>query len=638
MPADVVDTSGRREASTPGRPEPGTLVELFLDGLAAHRSTEAKRWRDDDGRWRSMSHAEFAEAVREAALGLGELGAERGDRVAILSRTRLEWALADLSLVMAGAVSVPVYPTLPPNQVAYILADAGDRTAFVEDQEQYDKLVEVKGELDELTHVVAFEPVEAYDGLPATTLAELRERGRGVSPEAAADYESRARGTRPDDLATLIYTSGTTGRPKGVMLSHDNFVSNVRASCEVLRVHEDDVALSWLPLAHVFERMSGHYLMWDRGATVAYAVSRDTIPRDMGEVRPTVMTAVPRLYEKLVEKAEAAAREAGGLKERIFRWARGVGERRADRVLAGESTGPLLGLQYAVADRLVFGKLRERTGGRIRFFISGGAPLPPPVGRFLWGAGLPVIEGYGLTETSPVLCVNPSERPKLGTVGPPIPGTELRIADDGEILARGPQVMQGYHGDEEATREVMLEDGWLRTGDVGELDEDGYLSITDRKKEILVLSTGKNVAPSPVENAMQRSRFVEYAVLIGDQRKFPIAVIQPAFEEVAKWADGEGVSLDADDEASVIGSAAVRELFDAEIREAVRSFDRHEQPGEALLVPDRFGVDSGELTPTDKVKRRVVLERYEQEIDRVYREAEQAGEGAGGMVHAVGER
>jgi len=617
MSPDDGRAAGRREASTPGRPDPGTLVELFLDGLSSFRDREAKRWRDDDGRWRSVTHGEVGEAVRELALGLADLGVERGDRVALLSDTRMEWAIADFSLVMAGAISVPVYPTLPPGQVRYILADAGARVAYVEDQEQYDKLVEVHDELPEMVHAIAFEEVEPDEALPVTTLEALRERGRGVTGERADDYEELARRTEPDDLATFIYTSGTTGRPKGVMLTHDNFVSNVRASCRVLPIGGDDVALSWLPLAHVFERMSGHYLMWARGATVAYAVSRETIARDMGEVRPTVMTAVPRLYEKLVERTEAVAREAGGLKEKIFRWARDVGERRADRILAGEAVGPLLGLQYAVADRLVFRRLRERTGGRIRHFISGGAPLPPAVGRFLWGAGLSVLEGYGLTETSPVLCVNPADRPRLGTVGPPIPGTEIRIADDGEILA--------------------LEDGWLRTGDIGELDEDGYLSITDRKKEIIVTSTGKNIAPSPVENAIQRSRFVEYAVLVGDHRKFPIVVIQPAFEEVEKWGGEQGLGLDAEETEALIGSAGVRELLGDAVREAVRDFDRHEQPGEVLLVPDRFGIESGELTPTDKVKRRVVVERYEDAIDRVYREADRAGEGAGGMVHAAGE-
>ncbi len=605
-------------------------MELFLDGLEEHRDREAKRVRGPDG-WRSLSHREFGERVRETALGLQALGLERGDRVAIVADTRMEWAQADFALLMSGLVAVPVYPSLPPNQMRHILDDAGARAAFVEDQEQYDKLAEIGDELPGLERVFVFEAVEeAPGGPPAETLEELRDRGAGAGTKLSAGYEERARRAEPDDLATLIYTSGTTGAPKGVMLTHDNFVSNVRACCEILPLSEDDVALSWLPLAHVFERMSGHFLMWSRGATVAYAGSVDTVARDMGEVRPTIMTAVPRLYEKFLEKAEAAAREAGGLKAKIFDWAREVGEERASVRLAGEKAGPWLALRHAVADRLVFSKLRARTGGRIRYFISGGAPLSVPVGRFLWAAGLEVLEGYGLTETSPVLCVNPPERPKLGTVGPPIPGTELRIAGDGEILARGPQVMRGYFENPEATDEVLDEDGWLATGDIGELDEDGYLAITDRKKEILVTSQGKNIAPSPVENALQRSRWIEYAVLIGDQRKFPIVVVQPAFEEVRGEAGGG-------EPEGLIRDSSVQELIREDVARIAADFAGHEQPGEILLVAREFSVEGGELTPTMKVKRRKIEGRWAEDIDRVYRLAEEEGDEETIGVRAAGE-
>ena len=618
--ADESGATVRREAATPGRPEPGTLVELFLDSLREHAELEAKRVRGPGG-WESLTHEEFGDRVRETALGLQSLGLERGDRVAIVSDTRMEWAQADFALLMSGLVGVPVYPSLPAGQMRYILEDAGASVAFVADQEQYDKLAEIQDELPGMERAFAFDDVEPASGeeLPVETLDDLGRRGAEAPAELAAGYEERAREAGPDDLATLIYTSGTTGAPKGVMLTHDNFVSNVRASCEVLPVGGEDVALSWLPLAHVFERMAGHYLMWCRGATVAYAGSVDTVARDMGEVSPTIMTAVPRLYEKFLEKAEAAARDAGGLKAKIFDWAREVGEERASRRLAGRSVGPWLALRHAVADRLVFSKLRDRTGGRIRYFISGGAPLPVPVGLFLWAAGLEVLEGYGLTETSPVLCVNPPERPKLGTVGPPIAGTELRIADDGEILARGPQVMRGYYRNQEATDEVLDEEGWLQTGDIGELDRDGYLAITDRKKELIVTSQGKNIAPSPLENAMQRSRFIEYAVLIGDQRKFPIVVIQPAFQEIRKEAgEREAGELIRDEE--------VRERIRRAVSESVADFAHHERPGEILLVASEFSVEGGELTPTMKVKRREVEDRWAEEIDRVYREAEEEGE------------
>ena len=623
---------GGREASHPADLERRTLVELYLGSLEAHADSEAMRRRRPDGTWESLTHREAGDRIRELALGLRSLGLERGDRVGLVSDTRMEWALADFALVMSGLVSVPVYPSLPPEQVQFILENAGARAAFVEDREQYAKLDEVRDDLPELERAFAFEPVEA-GGVPVLGLAEVAAAGRGGGRDA---YLEEARRAEPDDVVTLIYTSGTTGRPKGVMLSHVNFASNVEASCRVLPVGPEDVALSWLPLSHVFERMAGHYLMWSRGVTVAYyGGSTDELARDMGEVRPTIMNSVPRVYEKLLERAEATARSRGRISEAVFRWARSVGEERARRRLAGEPVGAWLGLRYRVADRLVFRKLRARTGGRLRFFVSGGAPLPPSVGLFLWAADLPVLEGYGLTETSPVLCVNPPERAKLGTVGPPVAGTELRIADDGEILARGPQVMRGYFEDPEATAEVMEEDGFFHTGDVGHLDADGYLSITDRKKELIVLATGKKVAPSPVEAAITRSRYVEHAVLVGDRRKFPIVVVQPAFEALREWGAGKGLG-DASPE-TLAGSEDVRALIEAEVEAATRDLAHHQTPGELLLVPDPFSVKSGELTPTMKVKRRVVLDRYGEAIERVYREADAEGEDGGDAVPAAGD-
>ena len=619
------DGARRRAEGERVERDPGTLVDLYLDGLRSYGPREARRARRDDGSWSSLTHDEVGRRVRELALGLRSLGYERGDRVALISDTRLEWALADFALIMSGLVSVPVYPSLPADQMRYILGDAGVRAAFVEDDEQFGKLARVHEDLPGLERAVAFEEVDGPSGAPeALSLDELRALGREAEGELGGSFESHGRKAEPDDLVTLIYTSGTTGAPKGVMLSHDNFYSNVEMTSRVVPTGEQDVALSWLPLSHVFERMSGHYLMWARGTTVAYAGSVDTVGRDMGEVRPTFMTAVPRLYEKVLERSESKARQGGPLKERIFRWARRVGEARAEHVLEGTNPGPWLTLRYAVADLLVFRKLRERTGGRIRYFVSGGAPLPPHVAKFFWAAGLPVLEGYGLTESSPVIAVNPPERAKLGTVGPPIAETEVRIEDDGEILARGPQVMMGYYGNEEATAETLTEDGWLRTGDIGQIDADGYLAITDRKKELIVTSVGKNIAPSPVENAVQRSRYVEHAVLVGDQRKFPIVVVQPAFGELVEWAAERGKG--ADDRGSLLRDGDVRDLLQVEVDERVADFAHHERPGRILLVPDEFGVESGELTPTMKVKRRVVTDHYADDIDRVYREAEEEGE------------
>jgi long-chain acyl-CoA synthetase len=613
--------------------EPGTLVDLFLGGAHRHADAVAMRIRRGAGEWDERTHARVEERVRSLALGLRSLGLERGARVGILSRTRAEWAECDFGLIMSGLVGVPVYPSLPSEQVAYVLGDAGVRAVFAEDQSQYDKLVEARPELPRLERVFSFEPVDAAAELPVQGLSDLVARGDAGEADLDA-YEAYARATGPDDLATLIYTSGTTGTPKGVMLTHHNLYSNALLCAEVLPLSEEDRHLSWLPLSHIFERTAGHYVMWHRGVSVSYAESVDTIVRDLGEVRPTISTGVPYLYDKIYERAQKAAHEGGGLKLAIFRWARRVGEERADRVLAHADVGVWLGLRYRLADRLVFSRLRERTGGRLRYFVSGGGPLSPTVARFMWAAGLPILEGYGLTETSPVLTVNPPGATKLGTVGPPIPETALRIAEDGEILCRGPQVMKGYFRNEEATREAFTADGWLRTGDIGSLDEDGYLSITDRKKELLVTAGGKNVAPAPVERAVERSRFVAHAVLVGDKRNFPIVVVQPAFENVGEWARRRGV--EATDPAGLIAARPVQELIDRQVHGRTEDFDHHEKPGWILLVPDVFGVETGELTPTLKVKRRVIDDRYAGAIDRAYRAADerrdQGGEGPGVTV------
>lgn len=614
-------TTALREAGDPLDHRPGTLVDIFFDSLRRHRRTDAALHRLPDGSWAHLSQEMVAERVRHLALGLRSLGYQRGDRIGIVSQTRLEWALADWAMIMSGLVPVPVYPQLPPEQMAFVLRDAGAVAAFVSDGEQLGKLAEVRDELAALKRIFTFETAEAPAvALEILGLEDLSARGREAEEELGGEYESYARTARPDDLATLIYTSGTTGRPKGVMLTHDNLYSNVVLTSRRFPVQPGDRALSLLPLSHIFERTAGHYIMWHSGISIAYAESVETVARDMVEVKPTIMTAVPRVYDKVLERARATAREGGATKERIFQWARKIGERRAEILLAGETPGPWLGLRHAVADRLVFAKLRERTGGRIRFFVSGGGPLSPAVAKFFFAAGMPIIEGYGLTETSPVVCFNPHEAVRLGTVGPPIPGTEVRIAEDGEILVRGPQVMKGYFNDEEATAAAIDREGWFHTGDIGELDDDGYLSITDRKKEILVSAYGKNIAPAPIETAIQRSDLIGQAVLIGDGRKFPVALIVPDFEALSAWAAERGLESDGRDD--LLARSEVQRRLEEEVFGRVAEFARYERPRAVLAVPDEFTVEGGELTATLKVKRRVVLERYSEEIDRTYGEAE----------------
>jgi long-chain acyl-CoA synthetase len=617
-----------RTAGAPTDFAPGTLVDLFLYPIRRHPESTAfivRRGQDD---WQHLSYRDVEEIARDVALALRSLGLERGDRVAIISATRCEWALADFALIMAGLIGVPVYDSLTSRQIAYILRDAGVRAAFVADSEQFAKLVEAAPEVPSLRHAIAFDPVDP-GGAPFKVMSweDLLEQGRGLV-SLHEGYEAYARQTEPGELATLIYTSGTTGPPKGVMLSHNNLYSNAVLSSRRLEILRTDVVLAWLPMSHVFERTAGHFCTWLCGAQRAFAESVETVPRDMLEVRPTFMAAVPRFYEKVHEATLTAVRAAGGTRERIFWWAKALGERVADAVMTGERTGPWLRIRYGIADRLVFRKLKARTGGRIRYFVSGSAPLPPAIARFFWGAGLPVLEGYGLTESSPVISVNPPEAPRLGTVGTPIEGVEVRIADDGEILCRGPNVMLGYDNNAEATRETIEPDGWLHTGDIGELDGAGYLRITDRKKELIVTSYGKNVAPLPVEEAMKRSPLVDQVVLVGDGRKFLLALIVPEFGHLEAWARAAGIQ--GEDPADLTRQPAVVEHVLHEVHDRLEGFSGYEMPKRVILLEEAFSIEAGTLTPTQKVRRRAVMDRYAQRIEDAYAEGEREARGTGG--------
>jgi long-chain acyl-CoA synthetase len=566
-----------------------------------------------DGRWTDLSYGELAERVQAASVGLRELGIRDGDRVAILSENRPEWAIADYACLAARCTNVPIYPTLPARQAEYILHDSGAVALLVSSVEQLEKALAIRERLPALRHIVAFDA--GARGPRVLGFDELLACGRAALARHP-DWQARALRVTPDDLATLIYTSGTTGDPKGVMLTHGNIASNVTTCVGLFDFSRNDECLSFLPLSHIFERMFGHYSMFHAGVLINYAGSIETVPSDMQERRPTMMASVPRLYEKIYARVLDSVRASPAPRRRIFAWARRVGEEWVERTLAGAPIPATLAFQRRLADRLVFAKLRARTGGRIRFFISGGAPLSPEIAKFFFAAGMPILEGYGLTETSPVMAVNTFSRTKLGTVGRPIPGVEVRIADDGEIITRGPNVMRGYFGKPQATADAIDADGWFHTGDIGLLDAEGYLRITDRKKDLIVTAGGKNIAPQPIENLAKSSKFVSNAVMLGDRRPFPIMLVVPSVEPLKAWAVRHG--LPADDLERLVSLPDVQTKVEREIRKTLRDLAQFEMPKKFLLLPRDFSVEGGELTPTLKVRRRIVEERHRAAIEELY--------------------
>jgi long-chain acyl-CoA synthetase len=596
---------------------PRTLNELYFGTQDQFGTRPAALRAKHNGEWYALTYRELAERVQDLSIGLLELGLVPRDRVAILSENRPEWAIVDYACLAARCTDVPIYPTLPAKQAEYPLRDSGAAAVFVSTRQQLDKVLAIRGRLPALRHIIAFD--ESVTGPGVMSLADVYAKGRAAR-QRHPNWKSDALQARPDDLATLIYTSGTTGEMKGVMLTHGNIASNVTTCCALFTFSQDDECLSFLPLSHIFERMFGHYCMFYSGVIINYAESVDTVAADMQQVRPTLMASVPRLYEKIYGRVLDQVRSSSKLRQRIFFWSKSVGELWVERRHAGRRLSPTLALSRWLADRLVFTKLRARTGGRIRFFISGGAPLSADIAKFFHAAGIPILEGYGLTETSPVIAVNTFQHLRLGTVGRPIPGTEVRIASDGEILTRGPCVMTGYYGKPQATADAVDPDGWFHTGDIGLLDDGGFLKITDRKKDLIVTAGGKNIAPQPIESLVKTSKYVTNAVMLGDRRKFPIMLVVPNLQTLAAWATRQGIPP-MEPEALLRVAEVVLKL-DREVRTTLRDLASYEVPKKLLLVPHDFTVESGELTPTLKVRRRVVEERHRGAIEELYGEGE----------------
>ncbi len=592
----------------------GTLTQLFFTTVDRHAGLAAAFRSKVGGAWVSITHRAALDRVQAISLGLRELGIKPGDKVAIISENRPEWVLSDYACLCTRATDVPIYPTLTAKQTEYILRDSESVAAFCSTTAQVDKVLEAKSALPGLKHVVAFDSAAAAQRPGVTALAALEAKGRAAAPRHP-QWKQEALAAQPDDLATLIYTSGTTGDPKGVMLSHHNIWSNVQAVLQMIPIGSGDECLSMLPLSHSYERMVD-YTLFQAGVIINFAESFDTVATNLGEVKPTVVLSVPRLYEKVYGRVLENALSGSAIKRTIFFWAKRTGEQWATLSLAGLPIPGGLALKKKVADRLVFAKLQARTGGRIRFFVSGAAPLSADIAKFFYSAGLPIIEGYGLTESSPVLTLNPLDRIKLGTVGRAIPGVELKTAQDGEILARGPNIMQGYYKLPDATKETIDAEGWLHTGDIGELDSDGYLKITDRKKELIKTAGGKYIAPQPIEGMVKRNKFVANALLYGDRRKFPIVLVVPNFDNLERWARERNLTYGT--RAELIQLPDVQAKVEREVMSTLRELAKFETPKKVVLLENDFTIESGELTPTLKVKRRVVEKRYKDVIDAAY--------------------
>ncbi len=608
-----VPNAAPNAAPDPADPPTGTLAELFLTAVENHGANLAYRYfPDEGGDLKGVTFDEVYELVRAASAGLRELGLTRGDRVAILSENRPEWAIVDHACMCTGIFDVPIYSTLTVSQVVHILENSQVRLVFVSDAAQAEKALEASRQIAADLRVVMFDPTDSPDEA-VLVWRDFMEHGRNAAADGDQGFRVTALEARPEDIATLLYTSGTTGNPKGVMLTHDNLASNVGAVQRVLPPVSDDTSLVFLPLSHVLQRMVSFLHFYD-GVTQVFAHSMATVAGDLKIVRPNIAVSVPRLYEKVFN----TVMEAQGVKKRLVRWARRVGEAWADERLSGRKPSGVLRFRYAIAGALVFRKVRSALGGRVRYFVSGGAPLSAEINRFFFSAGVQILEGYGLTETSPVTNLNTPERFRIGTVGRPIPGTEVQIGDNGEVLIRGPQVMKGYYELPEATAKAVDAEGWFHTGDIGEIDDDGFLTITDRIKDIIVTAGGKNVAPQPIENLLKADDFIEQAVMLGDRESYCVLLVVPNFTNLEAWARSSGIN--APGRKALLSSKPVQEHMEARVMACLTGLARYETPKKIGLIEAPFTIDDGTLTPTQKVKRRAVQAQYRDLIDAFYAE------------------
>ena len=596
-----------------------TIPQLFefLTEDYGKKTTKNLMYRKVAGKYEGISYAEFKEQTENIAFGLSALGVKKDDKVAIISENRPEWVYSDMAILGLGAIDVPIYPSLTAESIEFILNNSESKGVILSTKFQLNKVLKIKHNLRSVKFIIVLNETDTnHEEKFIYTFKEAQDMGKTLKAHDPYLLKNSIKAVKENDLCTIIYTSGTTGEPKGVMLTHHNIISNVRSALENFPIGETDVFLSFLPLCHIFERMGGYYTGFASGGQIYYAESIETVAQNLTEAHPTIVTSVPRLFERIYSKIIKNVESQPEKKQKIFNWAIETGKEYAIAKKAGK-VSLALSIKQKLADKLVFAKLREKTGGNLRFFISGGAALSRHLGEFFEAVGLKIIEGYGLTESSPVICANRVDDYKFGTVGKPFPGVEIRIASDGEILARGPNIMQGYYKNRKETDEV-LRDGWLHTGDIGVFDADGFLMITDRKKHLFKTSTGKYIAPTPIENLFLSSKYIDQFVLIGDRRMFLSALIVPDFEAIKEYADSHKIKYDTVEE--LMSMKEIYDLFDKDMSQFQKKLANFERIRKFKLLTRPFSIETGEITPSMKIKRKFVEDQYAQLIEEMYKD------------------
>lgn len=565
----------------------------------------------------TLSYSQFYERILMVSRGLIKSGIDKGDRVAILSENRAGWVIADMGILSIGAVTVPIYATNTPDQVEYVLNHSGAKIIFVSTKLQYEKLLKIKDRIPELQMVVATEKFLGDPSLPVHTLFQLSEISHPLNDQERVDLKKRVSEVKPEDMATVVYTSGTTGIPKGVMLTHSNFLYDAFYSTKkVGYITNNEVALSFLPLSHVLERTAGYYLVMINACHMVFAESIEKVPENMLEIQPTMMVSVPRLFEKIHSRIYETVHHMSPFKRKLFHKAIQIGNEYVDKKYIKREPLGLTDLKYKFFDKLVFKKLRAKFGGKVKWFVSGGAPLDKHINEFFWSIGLPILEGYGLTETSPVVVVNSLEKVRFGSIGTALDHIQLKLASDGELLIKGPALMKGYYKDDEATKKIITEDGFLMSGDIAEIDDEGYIYIVDRKKEIIVTAGGKNIAPQPLENELKLDKYISQAFVHGDRKPYLVAIIAPNFERLVEYAREHHIDyVEMDD---LVSHSKIQMLLESRLMEINKNLPSYETIKKVSLISRDFTIAGGELTPTLKLKRKPIYEKYKEKIEKMY--------------------